>query len=122
MKVLGDGNCFFRAISKVLTGWDDQHNLLKFMAGAIGKRIVQCCDAPGYELYNTEISPPDACYDINEIRILWCSFGGDTSHPNHIVPLMKLSHGEGFNTFSRTYSGLCAGDDFSQYHDDEQSA
>ena len=65
------------------------------MAGAIGKRIVQCCDAPGYELYNTEISPPDACYDINEIRILWCSFGGDTSHPNHIVPLMKLSHGEG---------------------------
>ena len=27
-----------------------------------------------------------------------------------------------FNTFSRTYSGLCAGDVFCQYNDDEQSA
>ena len=38
VKVLGDGNCFFRAISKLLTGWDDQHLKLAVVAHGCAKK------------------------------------------------------------------------------------
>ena len=59
------------------------------MAGALQRRIIQYCDAPGMDLYNTEVIPIDIPPNVTPIRILWCSLVNSVK--NHIVPLRKLS-------------------------------
>jgi hypothetical protein len=58
------------------------------MADTLQQRIMQHCNAPGMDLYNTEVIPLHIPPNISPIHILWCSLSG-SGIQNHIVPLQK---------------------------------
>ncbi|XP_028418296.1 uncharacterized protein LOC114543566 [Dendronephthya gigantea] len=74
------------------------------LAGLLKTTICQHCSAPGYELYNTEICPPNG--STESIHLLWCQLSGGTI--NHIVPMLRCETDEHINTFSENFKTACA--------------
>ena len=66
------------------------------MADTLQRRIIQHCNAPGMDLYNTEVIPLHIPPNISAIHILWCSLSG-SGIQNHIVPLQKCRDENGKN-------------------------